>query len=148
MYEVLISMIIIMGGTLLGSISLIKKGYYVKSLKIFIFLYIIGQIVGYGFKVDILKAVIPSISETESGIRFQIVTSTILPLITAFIIKDITSASDELSYMFYIRIILLILIFIGLFQIIKVPKIFYYILLTLVILSVVIGVFKKQNKQL
>jgi len=44
---------------------------------------------GYGLGVDILKAVIPSSSHPESGAAYQVITSTVFPLLLAFIIDYI-----------------------------------------------------------
>jgi len=86
---VLFSTIMSIGATLLISITLIRKKHYVRALAIFIFLYVIGQIMGYGLGVDILKAVIPSSSHPESGAAYQVITSTVFPLLLAFIIDYI-----------------------------------------------------------
>lgn len=87
--HVLRSSIINISATLLISIAFIKKKYYARPYKIFIFLYIIGQILGYGLGVDILKVVVPSFSDPENGVSYQIITSTIFPLIIAFVIDYI-----------------------------------------------------------
>jgi predicted permease len=89
MNHVLFSTIFNIGVVLFISLILIRKNYYVRGLKIFIFLFIIGQVLGYGLGVDILKSVIPSSSNPKSGVSYQIITSTILPLLLAFIAKDI-----------------------------------------------------------
>jgi len=82
----LFSTIISISATLLISIIYIKKKYFVRVLTIFVFLYVIGQIIGYGFNVDILKAVIPSSSHPESGVAYQVITSSVFPLLIALII--------------------------------------------------------------
>jgi len=87
--HVLISSIISIGVTLFVSMFLIKKKYHVRPFVIFIFLYVIGQIIGYGLGVDILKAVVPSFSDPKNGVAYQVITSTIFPLIIAFIIDYI-----------------------------------------------------------
>lgn len=87
--HVLTGTIINIGATLFASIVLIKKNYYVRASIIFIFLYVIGQIMGYGLGIDILNAVVPSFSDPENGIAYQVITSTIFPLIIAFIIDYI-----------------------------------------------------------
>jgi len=87
--HILIAASITIGATLFAGIVLIKKNYYVGASIIFIFLYVIGQIMGYGLGVDILKAVVPSFSDPENGLAYQVITSTIFPLIIAFIIDYI-----------------------------------------------------------
>lgn len=141
--HVLISTILSISATLFISIVLIKKRYHVKALRIFIFLYIVGQIIGYRLGVDILKSAVPSFSDPENGVVYQVITSTILPLLLAFIIKDIFSPREELNYRIFIRMMLLILILIGLFQFTALPKVYDYILLVLAIASGGIGFFKK-----
>ena len=141
--HVLFSTIINISATLLISIILIRRNYYVRGLKIFVFLYIIGQVLGYGLGVDILKSVIPSPSKPESGVAYQVITSTILPLLLAFIAKDILNQREELKYSFFIKMMLLTLILIGLLQLMKLPKVLDYILLLLAILLGSIGFLKK-----
>jgi len=141
--HVLFSTIINISATLLISIILIRRNYYVRGLKIFVFLYIIGQVLGYGLWVDILKSVIPSPSKPESGVAYQVITSTILPLLLAFIAKDILNQREELKYSFFIKMMLLTLILIGLLQLMKLPKVLDYILLLLAILLGSIGFLKK-----
>lgn len=82
--HVLFSAVTSIGATLLISIVLIKKKHYVRALTLFILLYILGQIIGYGFNVDLLKAVIPSFSDPENGVAYQVITSTLFPLLIAF----------------------------------------------------------------
>jgi len=82
---IVFSFILNIGATLAISIVLIRKNYYVRPLSIFIALYIIGQIAGYGLDIDILKAVIPSYSQPESGIEYQVIPSTAFPLVLAFV---------------------------------------------------------------
>ena len=127
-------------------IVFIKKRYHIRALTIFIFLYVVGQIIGYGLGVDIFKAVVPSFYDPENGVAYQVITSTILPLILAFIIKDIFSPREELNYRIFIRMMLLILILIGLFQFTALPKVFDYILLVLAIASGGIGLFKRFKR--
>ncbi len=141
--HVLFSTIINISATLLISIILIRRNYYVRGLKIFVFLYIIGQVLGYGLGVDILKSVIPSPSKPESGVAYQVITSTILPLLLAFIAKDILNQREELKYSFFIKMMLLTLILIGLLQLMELPKVLDYILLLLAILLGSIGFLKK-----
>jgi len=93
--------------------------------------------------VDILKSVIPSPSKPESGVAYQVITSTILPLLLAFIAKDILNQREELKYSFFIKMMLLTLILIGLLQLMKLPKVLDYILLLLAILLGSIGFLKK-----
>ena len=114
-------------------------------MKIFLFLYIIGQVLGYGFGVDILKSVIPSLSDPENGIAYQVITSTILPLLLAFTIDDILKSKERLSYKFFIRMMFLTLILIGLLQFIALPKVLDYILLALAIGFGGLGLYKKIN---
>ena len=102
--------------TIFISIVLIRRNYHVRAMKIFLFLYIMGQVLGYGFGVDILKSVIPSLSDPENGIAYQVITSTILPLLLAFTIDDILKPREKVSYKFFIRMMLLILILIRLLQ--------------------------------
>jgi len=83
MNHVLFSTIFNIGVVLFISLILIRKNYYVRGLKIFIFLFVIGQVLGYGLGIDILKSVIPSPYNPESGVSYQIITSTILPLLLA-----------------------------------------------------------------
>lgn len=144
---VLFSSIIYIIGTLFISILIIKNNYYVEVLKIFIFLYVIGQVLGYGLGVDILKSVIPSSSNPEGGSTYQVITSTILPLLLAFTIKDIFSPSEELNYRFFIRMMLLTLILIGLLQFIALPKVLDYILLALAIVLGVVGFYKRNQER-
>ena len=87
--HVFVSSIINISATLFISIALIKKKHYARPYKIFIFLYILGQILGYGLGVDILKAVVPSFSDPENGVAYQVITSTIFPLIIAFMLDYI-----------------------------------------------------------
>jgi len=143
MNQVLFSTIFNIGAVLFISLILIRKNCYVRGLKIFIFLFIIGQFLGYGLGVDILKSVIPSPSNPESGVSYQIITSTILPLLLAFIGKDILSQREQLKYSFFIKMMLLTLILIGLLQLMKLPKVLDYILLVLAILLASIGFLKK-----
>jgi len=143
MNHVLFSTIFNIGAVLFISLILIRKNYYVRGLKIFIFIFIIGQVLGYGLGVDILKSVIPSSSNPESGVSYQIITSTILPLLLAFIAKDILNQREELKYSFFIKMMLLTLILIGLLQLMKLPKVLDYILLLLAILLGSIGFLKK-----
>ncbi len=143
---VLFSTIINIGATLLISIILMRKKYHVRALTLFIFLYVIGQIIGYGLGVDILKAVIPSSSHPESGATYQVITSTVFPLILAFIIEDIYSHREELNYKFFIRNMLLVLILIGVLQFLALPKLLDYILLFLAIALGGIGLYKKLQK--
>lgn len=148
---VLVSTIINIGATLLISIILMRKKYHVRALTLFIFLYLIGQILGYGLGVDILKAVIPSSSHPESGATYQVITSTVFPLILAFIIEDIYgyrdgSRREELNYKFFIRTMLLVLILIGILQFLALPKLLDYILLVLAIALGGIGLNKKLQK--
>lgn len=143
--HLLISTLISIGATILISMILIRKEYDIRALKIFIVLYIFGQILGYGFGVDILKAVIPSSSYQGIGAAYQVITSTILPLLLAFIIEDIFSIKEELKYGFFIRMMLLILIFIGLLQFSSLPKILDYILLVLAIVLGAIGILRKRQ---
>ena len=143
MNHLLFSTIFNIGAVLFISLILIRKNYYVRGLKIFIFLFIIGQVLGYGLGVDILKSVIPSSSNPESGVSYQIITSTILPLLLAFIAKDILNQREELKYSFFIKMMLLTLILIGLLQLMKLPKVLDYILLLLAILLGSIGFLKK-----
>jgi len=70
--------------TLVIIILLIRKNIHTRPLSIFLVLYIIGQSIGYGLGVDILKAVIPY---GDSGTAYQVITSTALPLVLAFIIN-------------------------------------------------------------
>jgi|SRR6056297_1157541 len=143
MNHVLFSTIFNIGAVLFISLILIRKNYYVRGLKIFIFIFIIGQVLGYGLGVDILKSVIPSSSNPESGVSYQIITSTILPLLLAFIAKDILNQREELKYSFFIKMMLLTLILIGLLQLMELPKVLDYILLLLAILLGSIGFLKK-----
>jgi len=143
MNHVLFSTIFNIGVVLFISLILIRKNYYVRGLKIFIFLFIIGQVLGYGLGVDILKSVIPSPSNLESGVSYQIITSTILPLLLAFIAKDILNQREELKYSFFIKTMLLTLILIGLLQLMELPKVLDYVLLVLAILLGSIGFLKK-----
>lgn len=113
---VLISTIISISATYLVSIIFIRKEYYVRELKIFILLYTIGQLLGYGLEIDILKTVIPSSFNPETGSTFQIVTSIILPFLLAFTIKDIFNSKKELDYRFFIRTALLIIILMRIIQ--------------------------------
>ncbi|HCX05062.1 MAG: hypothetical protein H0S78_05935 [Tissierellales bacterium] len=143
MNHVLFSTIFNIGVVLFISLILIRKNYYVRGLKIFIFLFIIGQVLGYGLGVDILKSVIPSSSNPKSGVSYQIITSTILPLLLAFIAKDILNQREELKYSFFIKMMLLTLILIGLLQLMELPKVLDYILLVLAILLGSVGFLKK-----
>lgn len=143
MNHVLFSTIFNIGAVFFISLILIRKNYYVRGLKIFIFLFIIGQVLGYGLGVDILKSVIPSSSNPESGVSYQIITSTILPLLLAFIAKDILNQREVLKYSFFIKMMLLTLILIGLLQLMELPKVLDYILLVLAILLGSIGLLKK-----
>lgn len=86
--------------TLLISLILIRRKYYVSALKIFIVLYVIGQIIGYGLGVDILKTVIPSSTNPKSGVAYQVITSTIFPLLLAFVIRDIYNIKEGLTHKF------------------------------------------------
>lgn len=145
--HILFSTITSISATLLISIMLIRRKYFVRALTIFVFLYIIGQIMGYGMGVDILKAVIPSSLHPENGVTYQVITSVVLPLLLAFIIKDISSPKRELNYGFFIRMMLLTLILIGLLQLVALPKVLDYILLVLAIMLGSIGVYKRNQKQ-
>lgn len=69
---------------MLISIILIKKQFYARALKIFLVLFILGQIIGYGFNVDLLKTIVPSSSDVKNVVGYQVLTSTIFPLIIAF----------------------------------------------------------------
>ncbi len=61
------------------------RGYpYARGLKLFVVLYLAGQAVGYGLGVEPLKAVIPSTGQAGDGVQYQIVTSTLLPMLVAF----------------------------------------------------------------
>lgn len=71
--------------TLFLSIILIKKNVYSRPLTFFVGIYIIGQMIGYGLNVDILKAVVPSFIDPENGVALQVTSSTGLPLIAAFL---------------------------------------------------------------
>ena len=143
--HVLFGIIINIGVTLFISIMFIRRDYRVRALKIFLFLYIMGQVLGYGFGVDILKSVIPSLSDPENGITYQVITSTILPLLLAFTIDDILKSKERLSYEFFIRMMFLTLILIGLLQFIALPKVLDYILLALAIGLGGLGLYKKIN---
>lgn len=143
---ILFSTLTYVGMILIISIILIRKKYYVNTLKLFIALFVIGQIIGYGLGVDILKVVLPSFSYPESGVVYQVITSTILPLLLAFIIKDIYSFKEELNYKFFIRMSLLVLIVIGILAFFALAKILNYLLLVLAITLGGIGLFKKFQK--
>ncbi|MCC5910022.1 MAG: hypothetical protein JJT76_06245 [Clostridiaceae bacterium] len=84
MSRILFSAISSVGAILGISITLIRKNYYVKPLSIFVVLYIMGQIIGYGLGVDILKAVVPSPTNPETGTMYQIIPSIVFPLVLAF----------------------------------------------------------------
>jgi hypothetical protein len=71
--------------TLFLSVSLIKKKIFIRPLTIFVGIYILGQIIGYGLNVDILKAVVPSFVDPENGATIQVITSTGFPLLAAFL---------------------------------------------------------------
>src|SRR6056297_2662879 len=140
---VLFSTIFNIGAVLFIRLILIRKNYYVRGLKIFIFIFIMVKVLGYGLGVDILKSVIPSSSNPESRVAYQIITSTILPLLLAVIAKDILNQREELKYSFFIKMMLLTLILIGLLQLMELPKVLDYILLLLAILLGSIGFLKK-----
>ena len=89
MNNLILFSVVNISATFIISIILIKRKHFVRALKIFLCLYTIGQIVGYGLNVDILKAVVPSFSDPETGVAFQVITSTGFPLLLAFIIDYI-----------------------------------------------------------
>lgn len=69
--------------TLVISGFLIRKKFHVRLVSIFLVLFIIGQVLGYGLGVNIFKAVIPY---GDSGIIYQVIPSTAFPLVFTFII--------------------------------------------------------------
>lgn len=83
------------GVTLIISVAYIFKKRFVRPLSIFIALYITGQILGYGFGVEILKAVIPSPTHPDSGTVSQVITATGFPLALAFIIDYLCRLSGK-----------------------------------------------------
>lgn len=143
---ILFSTLTYVGMILIISIILIRKKYYVNTLKLFIALFVIGQIIGYGLGVDILKVVLPSFSYPESGVVYQVITSTILPLLVVLIIKDIYKSKEGLTDNFFIRLMLLILILLGILQFFAWPKILDDVLLVLAIALGGVGLFKKFQK--
>ncbi len=138
----LFSTLTYIGGILLISLVLIRKKHNISGL--FIALFVIGQLVGYGLGVDILKAVVLSFSNPENGVAYQVITSTLLPLLVALIIKDIYKSKEEgLTDKFFIRMSLLVLILLGILQFFALAKIVDYILLFLIITLGGIGLLKK-----
>lgn len=74
------------------AVIFIRKGIHSRSLSIFLGLFVIGQLVGYVINVDILKVAIP---HGETGVAYQVITSTALPLILAFVIDYVYSLSGK-----------------------------------------------------
>lgn len=74
------------------AIIFIKKGIHSRSLSVFLGLFLIGQLIGHAVDVDILKVAIP---HGEMGITYQVITSTALPLILAFIIGNVYGLSKN-----------------------------------------------------
>ncbi|MCG8500860.1 MAG: hypothetical protein MJB12_10700 [Firmicutes bacterium] len=77
-----ISVIIPITVTLIASILLIKKNVFPRPISIFMGLFIIGQVIGYGMDVDFLKVNIPH-GDTGTSISLA---SIFIPLSFAFII--------------------------------------------------------------
>lgn len=71
--------------TLIVSIILIKKNLFARPISIFIGLFIIGQVIGYGMDIDLLKVNI----HRDNGTVISMA-STAIPLILALMI-DYTS---------------------------------------------------------
>ncbi|MDW7670244.1 MAG: hypothetical protein SCK57_05220 [Bacillota bacterium] len=74
------------GVTLAVCVVLIQKKYRVRLISLFMGLYIAGQILGYGFDIHLLKAVVPSTTHPNAGTDFQIIPSTVFPLLLAVVI--------------------------------------------------------------
>lgn len=74
------------GITLAVCVVLIKKNYRTELITLFMVLYIAGQILGYGFDIHLLKAVVPSTAHTQTGTAFQILPSTVFPLLISMAI--------------------------------------------------------------
>lgn len=72
---------IIITGVAGSALLLMIKGIKRRALGIFLLLFLIMQISGYGVGVEFFKAVVP---HEDSGTSYQIISSTILPLIMAF----------------------------------------------------------------
>ena len=74
------------GVTLAVCVVLIQKKYRVGLITLFMGLYIAGQILGYGFDIHLLKAVVPLTAHPNTGTDFQIIPSTVFPLLLAVVI--------------------------------------------------------------
>ncbi len=74
--------IIIIGTIIVLPVLLIFKRIKVRLLCIFLGLFVIGQLIGYGIGIDVLKAVAP---HCEKGFCYQITSSTIFPFLLALI---------------------------------------------------------------
>lgn len=72
--------------TLTVSIVLIKKKLFSRPISIFMVLFILGQVIGYGMNVDFFKVNIP---HEDSGTAVSI-TSIAIPLALAFMIDYIS----------------------------------------------------------
>ncbi len=77
---------------LIIAVMFIRKGIHPRPLSIFLGLFLIGQLIGYVINVDILKVAIP---HGETGVAYQVITSTAFPLMLAFIIGKIYSLSKK-----------------------------------------------------
>jgi len=74
--------IIIISSIIVMPTLLLLKRVKVRLLSIFIILFVIGQLIGYGLDIGIMKAVTP---DCDKGFCYQIGTSTILPFLIALI---------------------------------------------------------------
>jgi len=75
--------IVIISTIIVLPVLLIFKGVKVRLLCIFLAVFFIGQIIGYGMGIDVMKAVAP---DCEKGFCYQYASSTILPFLIAFIL--------------------------------------------------------------
>ncbi len=80
--QLMAATIIIICTIIVLPILLIFNGVKVRLLCIFLGLFVIGQLIGYGIGIDVLKAVAP---DCEKGFCYQYASSTILPFLLAFI---------------------------------------------------------------
>lgn len=75
-----------MGMTLGVCFMLIHKKYRVELISLFTGLYILGQMLGYGAGIELLRAVIPAAGQAGTGVTYQFIPSTLIPLSAAVVV--------------------------------------------------------------
>ncbi len=128
------------------SLVLIRKNIYREAMGLFLILFILGQIIGYAFDLDILKIVLPVEPNPASGTVTQLISSTIFPFLLAFTIRDLRRWEEGFQYDFYIRVMFLILIGIGFLQFLPIASILTNILLILALVFGVLGLYQKYQE--